>query len=263
MRRALNEADVVHIHSALYLDGVVAAYLAHRRRIPVILTEHVGHIDYRNPFFNWLERLAFSTLEHFSAHHASAITVLNQKVEAEMRCLAPASVPIVKIANGGDTERFSPASADTHAEIQQRWKFEGFTALFVGRLVEKKGYHLLIEAASEEFNRVVCGEGGNIPARKGIRALGSMEQEALFQLYQAADVFVLPSEGEGFPLALQEAMACGLPVIVTDNAVNHEYLGESVAIFVERSPDTPLPPPTDSPAVTPSDQATDDSSASS
>ena len=83
----------------------------------------------------------------------------------------------------------------------------------------------------------MCGQGNpgsDLPANA--RLMGQLPQAELAELYRAADVFVLPSEGEGFPLAVQEALASGLPVITSDNAAIRETLGEDTALLVEREP---------------------------
>ncbi len=60
---------------------------------------------------------------------------------------------------------------------------------------------------------------GNGPVRPGqwglpnIHVLGFQSQATLADLYRASDFLLLPSVGEGYPLVIQEAMACGLPVI--------------------------------------------------
>jgi glycosyltransferase involved in cell wall biosynthesis len=92
--------------------------------------------------------------------------------------------------------------------------------LFVGRFVEKKGLPLLRELArrapSDLF--VFVGWGPDDPARWGlanVRAVGALPQSALADYYVGADLLLLPSVGEGFPLVVQEAMACGLPALIS------------------------------------------------
>ena len=50
-----------------------------------------------------------------------------------------------------------------------------------------------------------------------VHVLKNRKGQSLAELYQAADLLLIPSYGEGFPLVIQEAMACGLPVITTEN----------------------------------------------
>jgi glycosyltransferase involved in cell wall biosynthesis len=57
-------------------------------------------------------------------------------------------------------------------------------------------------------------------------------------LYRAADAVFLPSQGEGLPLTVQEAMACGLPAIIPDDEVySEQLLRERVCVGARRDPE--------------------------
>jgi glycosyltransferase involved in cell wall biosynthesis len=105
-------------------------------------------------------------------------------------------------------------------------------------MAEKKGIDLVLNAARQlpDFNFLICGQDTEHLSgmSANVRLIGKVDQTALADWYRAADLLLLPSEGEGFPLVVQEALACGLPVMVTDDATNREYLDEQTAFFVPR-----------------------------
>jgi D-inositol-3-phosphate glycosyltransferase len=150
------------------------------------------------------------------------VIVLNPVVEQQIRALAPqADVRIVP--NGVDTDRFSPPDGDEKDALRRRLGWDGrLRALFVGRLVQKKGIDVVLAAAARtpEVQWVLAGPG--TPPRtppSNVDVLGPVEPGAMHELYRAADLLVLPSHGEGFPLSIQEAMASGLPVVAADDPV--------------------------------------------
>lgn len=104
--------------------------------------------------------------------------------------------------------------------------------LYVGQFVERKGIRYLLEAHKKLCNKYDLGLVlvGNGPQKaeimescrkeniKGVHFINFVQKDALPQYYSIADVFVLPSTEEVWGLVINEAMACGLPVISTDRA---------------------------------------------
>jgi glycosyltransferase involved in cell wall biosynthesis len=101
--------------------------------------------------------------------------------------------------------------------------------LYVGRLEEHKGLTSLVEAfqrvssARSGLALLLVGDGAQrealaqaAPGCPGLRLAGRLDGKALLDAYAAADVFVLPSRFEPWGLVVNEAMAAGLPVIVSD-----------------------------------------------
>jgi glycosyltransferase involved in cell wall biosynthesis len=121
--------------------------------------------------------------------------------------------------NGVDTAIFHPGERRRPEALAKIGFSETATRLlFVGRYVEKKGLAVLSSLAQSRPDLIIvlAGTGPIKPRRWGldnVYDLGSQSAEALAELYRWADLLILPSVGEGYPLVIQEAMACGLAVI--------------------------------------------------
>jgi glycosyltransferase involved in cell wall biosynthesis len=108
-------------------------------------------------------------------------------------------------------------------EIRVRRKLPERFVLFAGRLVEAKGLTDLLAArdllGDEAPPLVVAGTG---PLRRlvhdqpGVHAVGFQDREALIELYALADWCAVPSRDEPWGVIVNEALACGCPVIATD-----------------------------------------------
>ena len=121
--------------------------------------------------------------------------------------------------------------------------------LFVGRLVAKKGLDTALAATAATdgaFRLVVAGPGPLQPQGiRGVDVLGPIPSERVAELYRAADALLLPSRGEGFPVAVQEAMSSGLPVVMTNDPSYRRYLdGAGAGVrFVPTAPKVIAAPP--------------------
>jgi glycosyltransferase involved in cell wall biosynthesis len=228
VRREIGRADVIHGHGLLYLSSALGILAARRTQAVRVLTEHVGHVHYENPILNFVEAVAIATLGRAVAQAAEAIVVLNTKVWNEMVALAP-SARLALIPNGVDIARYRLPAPGERTRLRHDLGWDDTPRiLFVGRLVRKKGINLAVDAVARLGGRarlVVVGPG-KLQAAPHVEILGPLPPARIAELYRAADVFFLPSRGEGFPLTAQEAMSSGLPVVLAEDPTYAPYLVE-------------------------------------
>jgi phosphatidylinositol alpha-1,6-mannosyltransferase len=160
--------------------------------------------------------------------------------EIEMINAVDPRIDCLLIANGVDTDSFKPA---------HRIPDEGpLKLLCVGRLIERKGQRHLIEAVKRladegvdvKLDLVGTGDARSAneaqAARLGlgdrVRFMGYVPREEIARHYAAAHVFVLPSYNEGMSVALLEAMASGLPVLVTPTGGTMELVSSGINGFI-------------------------------
>jgi glycosyltransferase involved in cell wall biosynthesis len=199
------------------MASIVTFLAARAQRKPLTIIQHIGHIPYRSAFLRGLMALANHVVAGPILSGADQVVFISQFVRAffgRLRFRAPPKL----VFNGVDTEVFRLAIGDEKAAARRRFGLDGTVALFVGRFVEKKGVEILrlVAEARPDVTFAFAGWGVIDPASWGlpnVRVFSDLAGPSLAELYWASDIFVLPSQGEGFPLVVQEALACGLPVV--------------------------------------------------
>jgi len=224
LSRAVREGDVIHLHDCLYLPNVVAWLAAAIARRPVVITQHIGNIPFRNPLLRATLAAANRLLgKLLLGRAAQAIFVSDVVLRYFQRFVHFRRAPL-RVANGVDCAMFHPLDDRARGLLRAQLGVPAGTRLllFAGRFVEKKGLHVLQRLARElpQVRWIFAGWGLLDPTSWGLANVAvhrDLSQAQLAPLYQAADLLVLPSVGEGFPLVVQEAMACGTPALVSDD----------------------------------------------
>jgi phosphatidylinositol alpha-mannosyltransferase len=218
--------DVVHAHQPMAPSTGLWATL--EARAPVVGTFHSGATRAR------LYDLAAPVLRRAAAHLAVRIAVSERAADFE-RARIGGEFRIVP--NGVDVARFADAEP---ADLGP-----GRKLLFVGRLDERKGFPVAIEAFERlapdrpDIHLVVVGDGpqrnavDRLPTmlRARVTMLGAVPNEELPPIHAACDLYLGPSTGgESFGVVLVEAMAAGLPGVASDTpgydeVVTDERLG--------------------------------------
>lgn len=238
IRELVDWSDVIHVHDVLYQGTSLALAAAQRARRPALLTQHIGLVPYRSFVLNTAQRMAYRTIGRRNGRRATAWAYYNETARDWLRQVCGIAPPSVFLPNGVDTDLFRPVKGA--AEIRSlRERFglpqDRMVVLFVGRLVSKKGADVVVGAARPAYHVLLVGERGNVEIgdRAGVELRAFVERKELADLMRACDVFALPSRGEGFPLAAQEAMASGLAVILSNDPSYRAQVEPGAAVFIE------------------------------
>ena len=244
--RASRAADVVHLHDCLYLPNLVAFAAARLAGRPVLVTQHVGYVPYRNPVLRVVLSVANRLVGRVILGGAAQAVFESETVRRYFSRFVRFASPPLLVPNGVDTTVFVPASETYRASLRAKLGAPAGTPilLFIGRFVEKKGIRVLEELTQRmpHAHWILAGWGPLDPAgwrRSNVTVVHSPASDDLAPLYQAADLFVLPSVGEGFPLSIQEAMACGTPVLAgTETAAGCPIAGAPILSEKTGAPDS-------------------------
>jgi glycosyltransferase involved in cell wall biosynthesis len=242
LRRETAGADIVHAHGFIYPGTVAAGMLAPRgdRPPPLVVTEHVGHVRYESRPLDAIQRAAIRLIGRRVLRRADAIVTYNDRVAEGLSALCP-SIDLHTILNGVDHQQFRPPTDGERERLREQlgWD-ERPRVLFVGRPVAKKGFPIAVAAARDAGPVVALAVAGaeRLPAGtpQDVESLGRLTHERLAEVYRAADVLLIPSWGEGFPLIAQEALASGLPLLLAEDpgyAPNLEGAGAGVRLIAD------------------------------
>ncbi|MGB7181605.1 MAG: glycosyltransferase family 4 protein [Burkholderiaceae bacterium] len=239
-RRMQEQGGYVHIHAHFCHDATTIAWMTSKLiDLPFSFTAHAKDIYQKslNPG-DLLERKLAATQFATTCTMAN-VAYLTTKTEK------PAN--IYGIYHGLDTNRFRPTPR------KSRKSDDSIRLISVGRHVEKKGFSYLLESCrllqirGIRFRLDIVGEQGDqtqklsdyiakFELKDSVFLNPPIAQIELPKLYNTADIFVLPciivSDGDrdGIPNVMAEAMACALPVVVSDvsgipEIVEHEFNG--------------------------------------
>jgi glycosyltransferase involved in cell wall biosynthesis len=179
---------------------------------------------------SWLGRLELRWLRQW----ARRIMILNPGMEQEASAVGFPLRQLLWMPNPVDIDRFVPATADQRITLRADLGVPAAAevALFVGRLDPQKELRTLVRSFAHVAGQlpgsrlVLVGDGpdrddlrslaGKLGVSSRIMFMGRLPETGVLQWLQASDVFVMTSSFEGLPCALVEAMATGLPSVVSD-----------------------------------------------
>ncbi len=192
------------------------------KSVPLIITFHNYVLDpFMEQYSSLLQRIHYKTDLRFftlkAIQSAEVVTSVSRftakKVCNEMKFKGNIEV----IYNGVDTRIFRPSKNQIHKKK--------IKVLFSGNITRRKGADLIPQIAHllESGIEILCTSGlraqkkiKRFGGKSNIRNIGSIPYSEMPKLYQQADILLFPTVREGLPLAVLEAMACGLPVVTTN-----------------------------------------------
>jgi N-acetyl-alpha-D-glucosaminyl L-malate synthase BshA len=234
--------DLIHAHWA-----IPSAFLASLLRLSVPLVTTIFGSD----ILVYGKKLIFKYPVKYALGKSAGIVAVSHDLKQAATQLGIKGTKICVVAEGINMERFRPLDKErARSELQLP---EGFVILFVGNLIKLKRVDKLIEVIGNiskdiDCHLLIAGDG---PEQRSLEKLveklglsnvifaGRVGNDRIPLYLSASDVLALYSESEGLPQCVQEAMACGIPVVaskaggipeIVQHGINGYLVGDEVEL---------------------------------
>lgn len=206
------DTDIIHVNSWY---GFAFKRPGKKLVITVHLCVHDPHLSqYKSPVQRCYHDFLIRNYEKSGFGLANRVTAVSNYTANTVKNIFNIEAPI-PVYNGINTILFKP--------VKSRIKKDRFTLLFVGNITRRKGFDLLKPIMEKLGNNFILKYTSGF--RKSLHAtaenmenIGLLDQESLVRAYNECDALIFPSRLEGFGYSVCEAMACGKPVIASNNS---------------------------------------------
>jgi len=246
-RKELSNFGIIHLHDFRSLLALIVHHYAKKHGIPYVLQAHgsVATLFQKG----WLKRIFDVLWGHRILKDASKVIALTEAEREQYKSMGVSEDKIEIVPNGIDLSEFD--SLPQRGEFRRKYGLNDNQRiiLYLARINKIKGPDLLAKSFAELSKEVdnvklvfVGPDGGYLPSLKKLVGELKISDKVLFtgplygekklEAYVDADVYVLPSVYETFPVSVLEACACGTPVIVTDRCGIADVIDGQVGLVV-------------------------------
>jgi glycosyltransferase involved in cell wall biosynthesis len=237
----IDRVDIIHAHD--WLTAFAARVIKHSWKIPLVSTIHATESGRNNGIHNETQRY-ISSIEWWLTYESWMVVVNSKYMKYEVKNIF--SLPEDKIRvipNGVNLEKFDKYEKDIIFRNRYAMNDEKII-FFVGRIVNEKGVHILIDAIPKILKHyykvkfVIAGKGPELEylQRKAkvmniaqkIYFTGYISDDELGKLYKCVDIGVFPSLYEPFGIVALEGMIAKIPVIVSDTGGLSEIIEHGI-----------------------------------
>ena len=217
-------------------------YISKRKQIPIITA--FLHYDYVNTWIDYLTLNFYHLLERAQFKSLRAILTISNFSKRELinkYGIKGETIEVIPV--GIDTNKFNPSNRSKDLKL----KYSGKILLYVGPFLKRKRIPLLLKAMGKvikqfpDVHLVLIGKGmmwdyckqlsKKLKIQKYTTFLGFIPHDKLLKFYASSDIFVFPSELEGFGQVILESMASGTPVICANKPPMSEIIGNAGITF--------------------------------
>jgi len=230
------------------VQGWLATKIAKKKKIPIVISVHTNYNQQREllkkerKYFKFM-KLSYTSkkIESYCLKNADAIICVYEFIVPYVEKMCGKNIQVVY--NKVNLQNFFP-------EKPPKFKNEVPTIISVGRLIDQKNHMYLLQAIKDmDVKLLIIGDGPNLQKLTNfikneeisskIEIIKSVANEDLAGYYTSADIYAQPMENlGGIPIPVLEAMACGLPIVMSKHKDDYSEIIDDSVYFVDNKADS-------------------------